>query len=88
MSSASRSPICFTASGPIVDISIRVAPDAIPFATPSSPKTTCSTASGEANIVMTASAPAAASAGEPASVAPALARRSAFSGVRFQTTNS
>ncbi len=74
-------------SGPIVDMSITVAPEASAATTPSGPSRTSRTTSGVASIVITASAPAAASAGESATrAAPSIA--SARARVRFHTVTA
>ena len=63
-------------------------PDAIPDSAPSCPKRTDSTAGGSDSIVITTSAPRAASAGDDATRAPAEASGAARSDVRFHTVTS
>ena len=84
----SRSAVSSIAARPTVDMSISSAPGSMPDATPSGPNRTASSAPGSASIVITISRPRAASDGVGATSAPARARSSAFSRVRFQTARS
>src|SRR5215207_381259 len=86
---ARRSPTAREAVGEIVDMSTTSAPSGSAAAAPWSPNSTSSTSGASGTIVMKASAPAAASAGVAAAVAPcSAAKRSAFSRVRVWTESS
>jgi hypothetical protein len=74
-------------SGPTVDMSMSHCPGLSAPATPSSAKSTCSSAGGFASIVITASAPARVSAGDTAAVAPWSTSGRTLALVRFQTVS-
>ena len=77
-----------TAAGPMVDISTTSVPGDIPATAPSSRNSTSSTAAPSVSMVITNPAPCAASAGDPATAAPARASGSVRSRVRFHTVTS
>lgn len=72
----------------MVDISTSTVPAASPSTAPPGPKSTSVTAGGSVSIVMTTSAPATASAGVAAVLAPARTSGAARSAVRFHTIRS
>ena len=76
-------------AGAIVVQSTNSVPSGAPAAAPSSPSSIASTWAPSTTIVITASAPSAASRGEPATVAPcSFAQASAVSRVRLKTWSS
>ena len=72
----------------MVDMSTTIAPAVAPWMTPFSPRTTASTSGVSLTQVMTMSAPRAASFGEAARRAPALATGSSRSRLRLYTVTS
>src|SRR3954454_11066173 len=76
------------ASGPTVDISISHCPGVSAATTPLSANSTCCSACGVASMVMTASAPVTASAGDEAAAAPWSINGAVLLLVRFQTVTS
>src|SRR3954451_6203188 len=76
------------ASGPTVEISISRCPGVSAPTTPLSANSTCCSASGVASMVMTASAPVTAPAGDEAAAAPWSINGAVLLLVRFQTVTS
>ena len=74
--------------GPTVDMSMYTWPGPSALTRPCSPNTTSVSAWGVASIVIAKAAPAPASAGDPATVAPLDANGLARSGVRFHTVSA